>query len=103
MSKGSYRNVCCRENTTCKEHQPRELTSKVTTEFACKSTSRRLHKEGYCRNDVTSELKCMKKMLSGPNNMKRYRRIDVTDEAVINEFNCIEPICKRFQAPFGLN
>jgi len=24
----------------------------------------RLHKERYCRNDVTSELKCMKKMLS---------------------------------------
>jgi len=28
------------ENTTCKEHHPSELTSKVTTEFACKSTSR---------------------------------------------------------------
>jgi len=33
----------------------------------------------------------------------RYRRIDVTDEAVINEFNCMEQIYKRFQAPFGLN
>ena len=40
------------ENTTCKEHQPCELISKVTTEFACKSTSRGLHKERYCRNDV---------------------------------------------------
>jgi len=38
---------------------PRELISKVTTELACKSTSRGLHKERYCRNDVTSELKCM--------------------------------------------
>jgi len=57
------------ENTTCKEHQPRELTSKITTEFACKSTSGRLHKERYCRNDGTSELKWMKKMLSGPNKM----------------------------------
>ena len=32
-----------------------------------------------------------------------YRRIDVTDEAVINEFSCIEQIYKRFQAPFELN
>jgi len=32
-----------------------------------------------------------------------YRRTDVTDEAVINELNCIEQIYKRFQAPFGLN
>jgi len=31
------------------------------------------------------------------------RRIDVTDEAVINEFNCTEQIYKRYQAPFGLN
>ena len=30
-------------------------------------------------------------------------RIDVTDEAILNEFNCIEQIYKRFQAPFGLN
>jgi len=33
----------------------------------------------------------------------RYRRNDTTDEAVINEFNCIEQIYKRFQAPFGLD
>ena len=97
ISKGGYRNVSCRENTTCKEHLPRELTSKVTTEFACKSTSRRLHKERYCRNDVTSELKYMKTLLSGPNKMKRYRRIDVTDEAVINEFNCKNRFAKGFR------
>jgi len=30
-------------------------------------------------------------------------RDDVTDEAVINEFNYMEQIYKRFQAPFGLN
>ena len=42
-------------------------------------------------------------MPSGPNKMQRYRRIDVTDEAVINELNCIEQIFKRFQAPFALN
>jgi len=30
-------------------------------------------------------------------------RIEVTDEAVINEFNCVEQIYKRFQAQFGLN
>ena len=29
--------------------------------------------------------------------------IDVTDEVVINEFNRIEQIYKRIQAPFGLN
>jgi len=29
--------------------------------------------------------------------------MDVTDEAVVNEFNCIEQIYKTFQAPFGLN
>jgi len=34
-----------------------ELTSKVTTEFAYIGTSRGLHRERYCRNDVTSELK----------------------------------------------
>jgi len=33
--------------------------------------------------------------------MQRYGRIDVTVEAVINEFNCIEQIYIRFQAPFG--
>ena len=27
---------------------------------------------------------------------ERYGRIDVTDEAVTNEFNCIEQICIRF-------
>ena len=47
------------ENTTRKELHPLELTSKVTTEFACNSTSRGLHKERYCRIGVTSELKCM--------------------------------------------
>jgi len=47
------------ENTTCKGHHPRELICKVTAEFACKSTSRGLRKERYCRNDVTSGLKCM--------------------------------------------
>jgi len=57
------------ENTTCKEHHPRELTSKVTTEFACKSISRGLHKERSYRNDVTSELEYMKKMLLEPNKM----------------------------------
>jgi len=31
------------------------------------------------------------------------QNVDVIDEAVINEFNCIEQIYKRFQAPFGLN
>jgi len=30
------------------------------------------------------------------------QEIDVTDEAVINEFNCTEQIYKRFQAPYGL-
>jgi len=42
-------------------------------------------------------------MPSRPNNMLRYRRIDVTEEEVINKFNCIEQIYTRFQAPFGLN
>ena len=28
-------------------------------------------------------------MPSGPNKMQRHRRIDVTDEAVIDEFSCI--------------
>jgi len=35
--------------------------------------------------------------------MQRYGRIDAPDEAVINEFNSIEQIYIRFQAPFGLN
>jgi len=30
------------------------------------------------------------------------RQIDVTDEAVINEFNGTEQIYERFQIPFGL-
>jgi len=42
-------------------------------------------------------------MPSVPNKMQRYRRIDVTYEAVINEFNYIEQINKRFKAQFGLN
>ena len=42
-------------------------------------------------------------MASAPNKMQRYRRIDVTYEAVINEFNYIEQLYKRFQAQFGLN
>jgi len=37
-----------------------------------------------------------------PNKMQRYRLIDVAYEAVINEFNYIEQINKRFQAQFGL-
>jgi len=47
------------ENTTRKELQPLELTSKVTAEFAYNGTSRGLHKERYCRIDITSELKCI--------------------------------------------
>jgi len=47
------------ENTTGKELHPLELTSKVTTEFACNGTSRGLHNEHYCPIDVSSELKCM--------------------------------------------
>jgi len=39
-------------------------------------------------------------MPSGPKKLQRYRRIDVTYAAVINEFNYIEQIYKRFQ--FGL-
>jgi len=39
----------------------------------------------------------------GPNKMLGYRRIDVTHEAVINEFNCIEQTYKKFQAQLGLN
>jgi len=35
--------------------------------------------------------------------MQRYRRIDVTYEAVINEFNYTEQLYKGFQAQFGLN
>jgi len=42
-------------------------------------------------------------MPSGPNKMQRYRRIDATYEAVINELNYIEHIYKRFQAQFGIN
>jgi len=57
------------ENTTRKELQPLELTSKVTTEFAYNGTSRRLHKERYCRIDIISELKCIQKMPSRPNKM----------------------------------
>jgi len=47
------------EKTTRKELQPFEFTSKVTTEFAHNSTSSGLHKEHYCRIDITSELKCI--------------------------------------------
>ena len=47
------------ENTTRKELQPLELTSKVTTEFTYNGTSRGLHKERYCRIDIISELKCI--------------------------------------------
>jgi len=57
------------ENTTRKELHPLEITSKLTTEFTSKGTSRELHKERYCRIDVISELKCMLKMASGPNRM----------------------------------
>jgi len=39
------------ENTTRKELQPLELTSKLTTEFAYNGTSWGLHKERYCRID----------------------------------------------------
>jgi len=35
------------ENTTCKELQPLELTSKVTIEFAYNVISRGLHKEHF--------------------------------------------------------
>jgi len=42
-------------------------------------------------------------MPSSPKKMQRYRRIDVTYEAVINEFNYIEQIFKRFQVQFGSN
>ena len=47
------------ENTTRKKLHPLELTSKVTTDFAYKGTSRRLHKGRYWRIEVISELKCM--------------------------------------------
>jgi len=40
---------------------------------------------------------------SAPNKMQGYRRIDVTYEAVINEFNYIEQLYKGFQAQLGLN
>jgi len=49
------------ENTTCKEHHPRELPSRVTTEFACKSTSRGFHKERYCRNDFKTNWNACKR------------------------------------------
>jgi len=42
-------------------------------------------------------------MPSALNKIQRYRRIDFTYEAVINEFNYTDQIYKRFQAPFGLN
>ena len=35
--------------------------------------------------------------------MQGYRRMDVTYEAVTNEFNYIEHLHKGFQAQFGLN
>jgi len=47
------------ENTTRKELQPLELTSKVTTEFAYNGISRGLHKERYSRIGIMSELKCI--------------------------------------------
>jgi len=34
---------------------------------------------------------------------KLLKIFDITDEGIINEFKCIEQICKRFQALFGLN
>ena len=43
------------ENTTRKELHPLVLTSKVTTEFVYDSTSRRLHKERYCRIETHVE------------------------------------------------
>jgi len=55
------------ENTTRKELQPLELTSKVTTEFAHNGTSRGLHKERYCGMDTIRELKCISNMPSRPN------------------------------------
>jgi len=45
------RKVFVWENTTRKELQPLELTSKLTTEFAYNGTSRGLHKERYFRID----------------------------------------------------
>ena len=47
------------ENTTRKELQSLELTSKVTTEFANDGICMGLHKERYCRIDIISELKCI--------------------------------------------
>jgi len=41
-------------------------------------------------------------MASGPNKMQRYRRTDVTYEAVTNEFNYIEQLHKGFLAQFEL-
>jgi len=41
-------------------------------------------------------------MASAPKKLQRYRRIDVTYEAVIKEFNYIELLYKGFQAQFGL-
>jgi len=39
---------------------------------------------------------------SAPNKMQGYRRIDVTYEAVINEFNYIEQLYKGFSGPIGI-
>jgi len=50
------------ENTTRKELQSLELTSKVATEFAYNVIYRGLHKEHYCRIDTISELECIQKM-----------------------------------------
>jgi len=47
------------ENTTRKELQPLEFTSKVTTEFAYNGASRGLRKERFCRIGIISELKCI--------------------------------------------
>jgi len=46
------------ENTTRKELQSLELTSKVTKKFAYNGTSRELHKELCYRINIISELKC---------------------------------------------
>ena len=40
---------------------------------------------------------------AAPPSHRPCRRIEVTEEAVINEFNCAAQIYKRFHAPFGLN
>jgi len=84
------------ENTTRKKLRPLELTSKVTTEFAYNGASRRLHKERYWRIDIISELKCMYKMPSETNKMQRYRRIDITDEAVLINLILLPKIAPQF-------